>query len=389
MMRPRPAPLPTSSSSVRRAGFVASLVAACASLGALPAQAQNPVYRANRGFYTSMWTANPPEYTATGQSVAAGTMHWRAFLDAANQRFEPRQITGIGTWWQPSDLTGAFPQTIPTPEFRFYPTTLDASNLVIPDLTGAPLLTVAPTPIPVPSGSAFMSVTVALPATPINAADFAICGVYPQGASSTTSGFFGFLPSGANEAYTLTQSYYGFAYPGGPITHFARGGARSSIWYTEAQPTLNLRANWAITDAHHLANHLGSAFGDQTYFSPITDPAWPGWADSRAATRLAWTVYSQGRDGDVPLTLLNFGPRFAGGIPFFGQWFELDITSPVLDLLVTLAPAIANGQSQASVALFAGPQPALLGTYVGLECLMLDPFAFQFSGTTQSAWVRL
>lgn len=387
MMRSRPArlsatPLPALRLGVALAGFAVAL-------SALPAQAQNPVYRANRGFYTSMWTANPPEYTTAGQSVAAGTMHWRAFRDAANQRFEPRQITGIGTWWQPSNLTGSFPQTIPTPEFRFYPTTLDAGNLVIPDLTGAPLLTVAPTPIPAPSTGAFWSVTIALPATPISAADFAICGVYPQGASSTTSGFFGFLPSAANEAYTLSQSYYGFAYPGGPITHFARGGARSSIWYTEAQPTLNLRANWAISDAHHLANHLGSAFGDQTYFAPITDVAWPGWADSRAATRLAWTVYSQGRDGDIPLTLLNFGPRFTGGIPFFGQWFELDITSPVLDLLITFAPAINNGQSQASVALFAGPRPALLGTYVGLECLMLDPVAFQFSGTTQSAWVRL
>lgn len=357
---------------------------------ALPAQTQNPVYRTNRAFYTSMWTANPPEYTNAGQNVTGGTMHWRAFLDTANQRREPRQITGIGTWWQPSDLAGSFPQTISTPEFRFYPTTLDANNLVIPDLTAQPLLTVPPMPMTVTAGSALMSVTVALGPSPINAIDFAICGVYPQGANSTTPGFFGFMPSGANEAYTLTQSYYGFAYPGGgPITHFPLGGARSSIWYTEAQPTLNLRANWAITDAHNQGNYLGSAFGDQTYFSPITDPAWPGWNDTRRMTRIGWTVFAQGRDGDVPLTLFNFGPRFSGGIPFLGQVFELDLTSPVLSLMAQLAPAIANGKSEVELPLLGSPRPSLLGAYVGFECLLLDGLTFQFTGSTQSAWIRM
>lgn len=366
----------------------AFLAAVCGSL--LSAQAQNPVYRANRAFYTSMWTANPPEYTAVGQSVAAGTMHWRAFLEQANQRWEPRRINGIGTWWQPSNLTGSFPQTIPTPEFRFYPTTLDTAGLVIPDLTAAPVYTVPPMSIPVTSGSAFMSVTVALgQAAALGIGDFAICGVYPQGASSATSGYFGFLPSAANEAYTLSQSYYGFAYPGGPVTHFARGGARSSIWYTEEQPTLNLRANWSVSDAHHQANHMNSAFGDQSYFAPASDVNWPGWNDSRNPARLGLTVFSQGREGDVPIVLLNFGARFLGGIPFLGQTFEVDLSSPYLVALAQLAPPILNGQSNVDITLFATPRPALAGQFFGFEALMLDPFSFQFSGSTQSTWVRL
>ncbi len=356
----------------------------------LTAQARNPVYRANRAFYTSMWTTNPPEYTTTGQSVAAGTMHWRAFLDQANQRQEPRRINGIGTWWQPSNLTGSFPQTIPTPEFRIYPTTTDTAGLVIPDVTVAPLYTVAPTPLPVTAGSAFMSVTVSLgQATSLNVGSFAVCGVYPQGASAAVSGHFGFLPSASNEAYTLAQSYFGFVYPGGPITHFARGGARSSIWLTEEQPTLNLRANWSVSDAQHLAGHMATAFGDQSYFAPASDVNWPGWLDSRNPARVGLTVFSQGREGDIPIVLLNFGPRFLGGIPFLGQMFELDLTSPVLVALAQLAPPILNGRSDVDIALFGTPRPALMGQYFGFEALMLDPFSFQFSGTTQSTWVRL
>lgn len=361
-----------------------------ASATLLSAQAQNPVFRANRAFYTSMWTANPPEYTAAGQSVTAGTMHWRAFIDQANQRRETRRINGIGAWWQPSDLTGTFPQMIPTPEFRVYPTTVDGSGLVIPDVTQAPVLTVPPVSIPVSSGSAFNSLTITLSqSAAITITDFAICGVYPQGANSTTSGFFGFLPSGANEAYTLSQSYYGFAYPGGAVTHFGLGGARSSIWYTEEQPTLNLRANWSVTDAHHQANHMTSAFGDQTYFAPTADAGWPGWNDSRRPTRLGLSVFSQGRDGDVPLMLFNFGPRFLGGVPILGQVLEIDLLSPVLGVFAQFAPPIANGRADADIVLLGSPRPSLAGQYVGFEALLLDPFTFQFTGSTQSAWVRL
>ncbi len=356
----------------------------------LAAQAQNPVYRANRAFYTSMWTANPPEYTTAGQSVAAGTMHWRAFLDQTNQRREARQINGIGTWWQPSDLTGTFPQTIFTPEFRIYPTTVDAAGLVIPDVTSPPVYSLPPIPLPVTTGNAFNSISLAFgQAVPIAITDFAICGVYPQAASSTAPGFFGFLPSAANEALTLRQSYYGFAYPGGPITHFGLGGARSSIWYTEEQPTLNLRANWAVSDAHNQANHTTTAFGDQAYFAPISNPAWPGWSDSRATTAVGLSVFAQGRDGDLPLVLFNFGPRFFGGLPFFGQVFELDLASPVLGVFVQIMPSIFNGRADVDIPIVNSPRMSLAGQYLGFEALLLDQFTFQFSGTTPSAWVRL
>jgi hypothetical protein len=363
--------------------------------GALVAQGQNPVFRANRGFYTSMWTANPPEYTTTGQVVAGGTMHWRAFIDQANQRREPRQINGIGTWWQPSDLAGTFPQTIPTPEFRIYPTTTDAAGLMIPDLAATPLLTVPPIPLTANSGGALFSVTIALsvPAA-VNATDFAICGVYPQGASSTAPGHFSFMPSAANEAHTLRQqpqpqSYYGFAYPNGQVTHFGLGGARSSLWYTEAQPTLSLRGNWAVSDAHHQTSGTANAFGDQTYFAPLADATWPGWADSRQNTRVGLTVFALGNEGALPLTLFNFGPRFTSGLPFIGQMFELDLTSPVLGSFLQIAPTITNGRSDIDIPLFNVPQARLAGTYIGFESLLLDPLTFQFIGSTQSAWLRL
>ena len=167
--------------------------------GLLVAQpAQNPVYRANTSFYTSMWTANPPEYTSAGQSVAAGTMHWRVFPERGLTRGEPRSINGIGCWWQPSDVNGTFPQNIDTPELRFYGTTTDAQSLEVPDVANPPIASVAPMTMPVQSGSAFNSLTISL-TNPVSTSrsDLALCGVYPANASSTTPGFFGFLPSAA------------------------------------------------------------------------------------------------------------------------------------------------------------------------------------------------
>jgi hypothetical protein len=356
----------------------------------LVAQTQNPVYRHNRSFYTSMWTTNPPEYTTAGQTVAAGTMHWRAFLDQADQRREPRRVTGIGTWWQPSDPNGTFPQTINTLEFRFYPTTTDAAGLVVPDLAQQPLATLPPTPLAVPSGGAFKSVTIAFGATtPVTVnADFAICAVYPGGASSTTPGFFGLLPSAANEAYRLPQSYYGFAYPGGPITHFPLGGARSSIFHTEDQPTLSVRANWAITDSHFQNGHLSGAFGDSAYFSPLADAGWAGWGDTRNPATMALTVFAAGRDGDFPILLFNFGSRFLGGIPFLGHTLEVLPVDPLLTGFSSLSAPVQNGRFDTSFALLGAARAGLAGTYLGFEAALIDPATLTVSGTTQSVWVR-
>lgn len=356
-----------------------------------PCAAQNPVYRANRSFYTSMWTANPPEYTNAGQSVAAGTMHWRAFLHQANQRIEPRRIVGLGTWWQPSDEAGTFPRNVDTPEFRAYPTTFDGGGLVIPDLSRPPLFSVPPMTLTVPTGGPFKSLTMnfAAPIVLTNVTDFAICGVYPQGANSTTPGFFGFLPSAANETFQLQQSYYGFAYPNGTITHFPLGGARSSIWFLDEQPTMSARGNWAVTDAHFQAGHQNNAFGDQTYFAPLSDSSWPGWNDSRAATSVGLTVFAAGHDGDFMFPLLNFGARFLAGVQLRPHTFEIYPADPVLGLLFPLTGTVQNGRFDLTLPLTMRPAPWLRGLHFGFEGMVVSSSTLTILDTTQSVWLRM
>lgn len=353
-------------------------------------QSVNPVYRHNRAFYTSMWTTNPPEYTTQGQVVPAGTMHWRVFHDQGNQRREARAITGIGTWWQPSDLAGSFPQTIHTPEFRIYPTTSDSGNLVVPDLSQPPQATVAPTPMTVTAGNAFNSVTISLsqPLMVQTPGDFAICGVYPAGASSSLPGYFGYLPSAANESYGLAQSYYGFAYANGTITHFGLGGARSSIFYTENQATLAVRAAWAVSSGHFQNGHIGTAWGDAAYFSPLADANWPGWSDSRNPTTFVLDVFAEGRDGDLPLLLLNFGPRFPFGYALLGQTLEIAPNDPVLGLLVPFGAPIVNGRFSLELPLGTAAIASARGTYFGFEAVLVDAFNGQLSGSTPSVWIR-
>jgi hypothetical protein len=364
---------------------------ACAALlaAAVPAQNQNAVFRHNRAFYTSMWTANPPEYTTIGQTVPAGTMHWRAFREHANQRREPRRITGLGTWWQPSDLAGTFPRTINTLEFRFYPTTTDAANLVVPDLAQAPLLTIPPTPLLVNSGAAFNSVTISLPsaASVTTNGDFALCGVYPGGAHESLPGFFGLLPSASNQTFGMPQSYYGFAYATGAITHFGLGGARSSIWYTEDGATLSVRGNWAVSNTDHQNGHQRSAWGDASYFSPLASPSWPGWADSRNPTRLSLDVNAAGRDGDLVLWLFNFGRQYPIGFQFLGHTFEIDPTDPNLALFTRFGGPVGNGRFTLDLPLLGAADPAAAGTFIGFEAILVSP-TLQFTDSTPSVWIR-
>lgn len=366
------------------------LLAVCTIPALAVAQNLNPVHRINRTFYTSMWTANPPEYTTAGQTVAAGTMHWRAFLEQTNQRAEPHLVTAIGTWWQPSDVNGTFPQTIPTPEFRFYPTTTDTGGLVIPDLSQQPMLTVPPMPMTVNNGNAYNSVTVSLGAPfPLTTqGDFAICGVYPANASSSAPGFFGFLPSGANQTYGLQQSLYGFAYPNGTITHFSLGGARSSIWYTEHQPTMSVRGNWALSAAHYTNGYLGGAWGDSSYFSPLADPAWAGWSDGRSPATLELTVYGDGFDGMFPILLFNFGSRFPTGFQIMGVTLEVLPSDPLLTGLSGLGMPIQNRRFDLNLPLLSAADPALMGTYFGFEAVLVDTQNLQVVDSTQSVWVR-
>ncbi len=365
------------------------LAVSCVAVTAF-AQNTNPVYRHNRSFYTALWTANPPEYT-DGTTVAADTMHWRVFRDVADQRREPRRITGFGTWWQPSDVNGAFPQTINLPEFRIYPTTTDAGNLVVPDVAAAPLFTLPSTPLAVANGNAFNSVTVAIgTAVPIDVqADFAICGVYEPGADSATTGYFGFLPSASNQGYGLDQSYYGFAYPNGTITHFGLGGARSSIWYTEDAPTLNLRSSWSLSDAHNQAGHRSAAFGDSCYNSPIADAGWAGWNDSRGApAQLGLSVYAQGHNNDLVLILFNAGIRFPFGLPVLGQTIEIDILDPAITAFSTFGTPIANNEMHVDIPLVSSVDLGLASSFFGFEVLLFDPTTIALNATTQSVWVE-
>ncbi|MBK8975630.1 MAG: hypothetical protein IPM29_06865 [Planctomycetes bacterium] len=352
--------------------------------------AQNPVYRHNRTFYTSMWTTNPPEYTTAGQVVPTGAMHWRSFVEQSNQRGEPHRINGIGTWWQPSDPTGTFPQNIPSPEFRIYPNTIN-SGLVEPDFAQTPLLTVPPVTIPVQSYNAFNSVTISLgSAVAINTNDFAICGVYPANASSTSPGFFGFLPSASNQTYGIVQSFYGFYYPStGTLTHFGLGGARSSIWYNEEQPILSLRGNWAISDAHNSGGYLSGAYGDASYFGPYADPAWAGWNDTRNPMTLGLTVQAAGLDGMQPIMLFNAGPRFPGSFPYLGVILDVLPVDPLLTLLAGIGQPITNSRFSVNLPLATTPNPNAVGVYIGFEAVVLDPLTLQLVDSTGSAWIRM
>ncbi len=368
-----------------RTAAAALLAATC-----LTAQAtQNPVFRANRTFYTSMWTANPPEYTTAGQSVAAGTMHWRVFPERGLVRGEPRSITGIGCWWQPSDVSGTFPQNIATPELRFYGTTTDAQNLEVPDLANPMLASVAPMTMPVNSGSAFNSLTISL-SNPIATTrnDLALCGVYPASASSTTAGFFGFLPSAANQAQGLAQSYYGFAYPNGTLTHFSLGGARSSLWFYESQPTISLRGNWALSDSHFGQGYINGAWGDSSYFAPFADANWAGWTDSRNPAVLGITVFADGFDGYQPVLLMNAGPRFPASIPILGITLELNPADSTLGTLVNLGMPINNERFDVDIPIMTAPDPTAMGFWLGFEALILDPVTLQFVDSTQAVWTQ-
>lgn len=358
-------------------------------LSAAQATAQNPLFRANRTFFTALWTANPIEYTTAGQTVPAGAMHWRAFTELGDQRLEPRQITGLGTWWQPSDPNGVFPQTINSLEFRFYPTTADAAGLVIPDTTQQPLLTIPPMPLLNQTGGSFKSLTIALgnPMPITTQGDYALCGVYPGGTNASQVGEFGLLPSASNIGAPLPQSYYGFVYPGGPITHFPLGGARSSFWVTEAAPTLSLRSNWAISDAHNMSGYLNGAFGDVTSLSPLADPNWPGWSDSRSLATIGLTVFSNGRDGDLVVPMFTAGARNRFGLPILGLIFELDVGDPLLGAFAGLAGPIQNGRYDVDIPLISAPDPTLLGSHLGFEAILASPLG-TFAGTTGAAFTR-
>ena len=152
--------------------------------------------------------------------------------------------------------------------------------------------------------------------------DLALCGVYPANASSTTPGFFGFLPSAANQAQGLAQSYYGFAYPNGTLTHFALGGARSSLWFYEAQPTISLRGNWAGFLMAQLVFGLGwsGAFAGAEWAAGHTQTTW-GWPLAAALAFIAigpavvayrcWGVGVQRAGPAVAGFFANLTPLFA------------------------------------------------------------------------------
>jgi hypothetical protein len=375
--------------SPRRAAVTCLLTAGLLTT-ALSSQQLNPVHRINRTFYTSMWTANPPEYTGAGQTVPAGTMHWRAFLEQTNQRAEPRQLTAIGCWWQPSDLTGSFPQTINTLEYRIYPTTTDPQGLVIPDTGQPPALVVPPMPMPVNQGSAFNELTVSLgAAVPLQIqGDYAVCALYPTGASAALPGFFGLLPSGANNTYGLGQSLFGSLYAGGATTHFALGGARSSLWLTENQPTISIRGNWALSASHYASGYLTGAWGDSSYFTPLADPSWAGWTDGRAPATMGLTIHAQGMEGFFPILLFNAGLRFPTGFPFLGLTLELLPADPLFVALSPMGQPIQNGRYDLTLPLLSVADPALAGSYFGFEAVLVDTTNLVLADSTQSVWMR-
>jgi hypothetical protein len=370
----------------------------------------NHVIRHNTSHYWSLYMANPPEYMGHSGAVPPvpdGTRTWRVFTDHISQRREARQITGVYTWWQPSDkddLSGYYAGggTVNTLQFEFYPGTTDPGGLAIPDLSSPPLLTIPPTPVPVTGTPPlnFKTIDIKLSAAnPVTVSgDLALCALYPTGADASKPGFMGLLPCAYDQTTTMPQSFYGFAYASGTLTHYNLGIMRTSLRYMEDQPVMNLKADW---NRHATAQQLGAAWGDATYYSPLADPTWAGWSDpnyidptNSVYLQLALNVRAENQDGDFVVPLMNFGTHFTGSVGYLGETLEILPVDPLFTALTGFGdyvgpPNHPTGTWESILTLpWTQADPALAGSWFGFEAVLVDTTNFVLTGTTQSVWIK-
>lgn len=353
-----------------------------ASSGALLAQNTAEVVRSNEPYTvlsnnrhatTGVEYAHAPTvpagYLPGGGGVPADTYKFKVFPAQTLRRAEPHRITGFHYVARNSAATIGRNNTSYLFQLDLRPTVARQGGGIDPDFSQSLL------GIPTASGGGITStyhVYTTFTAVPVSFGDCAITLRYHGGENDDKNANAGQGPS----------QCVGSSWLDGPMPYVPDGHWRAGTWvynsddtyqtwvtFMDERPVCNAWSNWGRRrDTPRVPILKGHSLG--TYYSDVASGTGP--------FELAFDVEGGGvYAGHYALPLLNVGALSQTASWLYGIRLELDPTNPALPLLAGL-PGFAGllsatGHLESPKLTFTQRRPDLLGMYLGVEYVILDP----------------
>lgn len=336
-------------------------------------------------------TYQPPGYWSaapTDPGVSAGQLSWRWIPAAVNQRLDVRDVSGFEVYLRPSAPTTPFPQTGYIPEWAMVPTAGRLDGGRAPDLALPPHIVVPQASFVFPSAGAHRARVAFGAAVPVTSADVCVTLRWQGGEHRLAAGAQGLV--GTTDEAPWRVPTWGHADPvAGTVTvvdPLALLGQYTTLWttYYEASPVVVAHSDYAHMRRLPPQLPLFTGYNDAAGLSDLAlQPVALGWS--------ADVGVSRGFSLCVPLFDLRLALPTTG-VPLFGTTFEVDATSPLLGTLSSVGYwgfADASGWFDGPRLTFPATTTSLLGVFVGVEFLALDPVTFGVLDSSQAHWMEI
>ncbi|MCC6670609.1 MAG: hypothetical protein IT458_06090 [Planctomycetes bacterium] len=341
--------------------------------------ALHPVTGAREGYpQVNPDAFNSASTVATG--VPAGTLSWRWIPSETNLRFEPRKVSGlqIGLRASYSTPSTSFPLAVYVPEIGIWVPKARAAGGYDPDLSQAPIFTLARSAASIQSfNSSYVTTRTLGTVVTVNQREMVLSARWEGGEHRDkpgTQGLIGTARDGVYVPYTV-----GFTDPANGSVIPNPSSDISVLWlfYTEDQATAAAKSDWGrrrnIAQPPYSGYSIGTAQSDlATSQGEFGYDVWGGTANA----------------GAMALPLFNFGPVFTTGVPVLGLVLEVNVTDPLLGLFASAGYTLTLDQTgfAAGPMLSFPPTPSLLGQSLGMEFVLVQLGTATLVDSTQSVW---